>query len=68
MTHVFSPIGAKYWLAGLKTNRVDLSPQLLANHGYRNEYSILPQYRAAAFSRLRAGTHEIMKVRIACSL
>jgi alkylation response protein AidB-like acyl-CoA dehydrogenase len=68
MTDVSSPIAAKYWLAGLKTNRVDLSPQLLASHGYRNEYSILPQYRAAAFSRLRAGTHEIMKVRLACSL
>jgi len=68
MTHAFSPIATKYWLAGLKANRVDLSPQLLASHGYRNEYSILPQYCAAAFSRLRAGTHEIMKVRIACSL
>ena len=68
MTHVFSPRAAKYWLGGLKTNRVDLSPQLLASHGYRNEYSILPQYRAAAFSCLRAGTHEIMKARVACSL
>jgi hypothetical protein len=49
MTNVFSPIGAKYWLAGLKTNRVDLSPQLLASHGYGNEYSILLQYRAVPF-------------------
>ena len=68
MTPVFSPMAAKYWWADLKTNRVDLSPQLLASHGYRNEYSILPQYRAAAFSRLGAGTHEIMKAWVACSL
>ena len=65
MTNV---IGAKYWLIGLKTNRVDLSPHLFAKHGYRNEYSILPQYRAAPFRRLCAGIHEIMKVLIARSL
>jgi hypothetical protein len=61
-------LGAKYWLSGLKTNGVDLTLQLLARHGYSNEYSILPQYRAAPFRRLCAAIHEIMKVLIACSL
>jgi hypothetical protein len=68
MTDVLGPDGAKYRWIGLKTNRIDLSRQLFARHGYRNEYSSLPQYRAAPFQGLCAAIHEIMKVLIACSL
>jgi len=68
MTNVIGATGAKYWSIGLKTNSIDLRRQLFAKPGCRNEYSILPQYRAAPFRRLCAGIHEIMKVLIACSL
>ena len=68
MTNVIRTNRAKYWLTGSKTNTADLSPQLFARHGYRNEYWSLPQYRVAAFRRLGAGTHEIMKAPPARSL
>jgi hypothetical protein len=72
MTNVICTIGCtirpKYCLTGWKTNTADLSPQLFASQDYRNEYSSLPQYRAAPCRRLRAGTHEIMKAPAASSL
>ena len=68
MTNVIRTNRAKYWLTGWKTNTADLSPKLFARQGYRNEYWILPQYRAAPFHRLGAGIHEIMKAPPARSL
>jgi alkylation response protein AidB-like acyl-CoA dehydrogenase len=68
MTNVICTIRAKYWLTDWKTNTADWSPQLFAHQGYRSEYSILPQYRAASCRCLRAGTHEIMKAPTASSL
>jgi alkylation response protein AidB-like acyl-CoA dehydrogenase len=61
-------IRAKYWWTGWKMNTAELSPQLFVHQGYRNEYSILAQYRAMPFGRLWGGTHEIMKAPTASSL
>jgi alkylation response protein AidB-like acyl-CoA dehydrogenase len=68
MIDVICTMRVKYWWTGWKTSMADLSRQLFASQGYRNEYSILPQYRAAPFRRPFAGTHEIMKAPTASSL
>jgi len=68
MTNVICTISAKYWWIGWKMNTAELRRQLFVRQGYRSEYSILPQYRAPPFRRLRARTHEIMKAATVSSL
>jgi acyl-CoA dehydrogenase len=59
---------AKYWLTDCQCRIVDECLQLHGGYGYMTEYPIARIWTDSRVQRLYAGTNEIMKEVIACSL
>ena len=59
---------AKYWLTDSQCRIVDECLQLHGGYGYMTEYPIARMWTDSRVQRIYAGTNEIMKELIACSL
>ena len=59
---------AKYWLTDSECRIVDECVQLHGGYGYMAEYPIARMWADSRVQRIYAGTNEIMKELIACSL
>ncbi len=59
---------AKYWLTDWQCRIVDECVQLHGGYGYMTEYPIARMWTDSRVQRIYAGTNEIMKELIACSL
>jgi acyl-CoA dehydrogenase len=59
---------AKYWLTDWQCRIVDECMQLHGGYGYMTEYPIARMWTDSRVQRIYAGTNEIMKELIACSL
>jgi len=59
---------AKYWLTDWQCRIVDECLQLHGGYGYMTEYPIARMWTDSRVQRIYAGTNEIMKELIACSL
>ena len=59
---------AKYWLTEMQGRVIDTCLQLHGGYGYMAEYPISRLWTDARVQRIYAGTNEVMKELIACSL
>ncbi|MFL5314826.1 MAG: acyl-CoA dehydrogenase family protein [Microvirga sp.] len=59
---------AKYWLTETQCRIIDECVQLHGGYGYMTEYPIARMWADSRVQRIYAGTNEIMKEMIACSL
>ena len=59
---------AKYWLTDWQCHIVDECLQLHGGYGYMTEYPIARMWTDSRVQRIQAGSNEIMKELIACSL
>ena len=59
---------AKYWLTETQCRIIDECVQLHGGYGYMTEYPIARMWADSRVQRIYAGTNEIMKELIACSL